>query len=150
VGISISAVYEASRKSALFGYSTHFRRAAIHRRASTILPVRKSLTRFFSQLWLAHRAALTVDLPTQNVLVQAVPLLHLAPASQTAVSPTVVKASRIRRIGPDTAINDVDGAELVRVPGGRSCVAARLAKVLPTSARSASSRATSTGFTSIR
>ena len=63
-------------------------------------------------------AAFSVDLPTQNIVMQAVPPLKLAPNSQIAVSPPVVKLPRIRRTGPDTAINDVDGAELVRVPAG--------------------------------
>ena len=63
-------------------------------------------------------AALSVDLPTQNVSMQAVPLLKLAPASQIVAKPTVAMAQRIRRTGPDTAVNDVDGAELVRVAAG--------------------------------
>ena len=63
-------------------------------------------------------AALSVDLPTQNVVMQTVPLLKLAPASEIIIKPTIAMAQRIRRTGPDTAINDVDGAELMRVPAG--------------------------------
>ncbi len=63
-------------------------------------------------------AALSVDLPTQTVAVQTVPPLNLAPASQIVVPPTVAMTQRIRRTGPDSAVNDTDGAELVRVPAG--------------------------------
>jgi formylglycine-generating enzyme required for sulfatase activity len=61
--------------------------------------------------------AKTIDLPVQTLLAKPVPMVK--GATETAVGKTdaSVKA-KLRKTGDTTAVNEIDGAELVWIPGG--------------------------------